>query len=248
MASHSARNTPPKMMPSMRSTSTPGSTADPSTTSITSTETKEGSLEVISTSAPGPGVSHPELLLASGSVSPIVTSSTGVTKKKVVTITTTTTTNSVDMRHPAIPPIKEEMDMTDLYEVAPEPLAPEDVDDLAMASEAEDLVPARIRSRTTVMRHHSSRKSGGVGNNFQNNSSANARWQHRSHSLPAVHGNFILLREKTSARISTTTMTRLKAKKITKLARTLPHDSPALPCFPKAKEAGFDLTYPGEYI
>lgn len=100
--------------------------------------------------------------------------STAVVTKLTQSSSTFEQVTTSALRHPAIPEsISEEADgLTELYEVMPDLLRPEAV--------VED---QQFKSYTSRVR--------------KEQVTINARWQHRSNSLPATHGNFILLnREK----------------------------------------------------
>jgi hypothetical protein len=106
----------------------------------------------------------------------------------------TSTSSSSSLRHPAIPPIKEEV-LSDLYEVVPDPLEPEE-EAVCMQQAANRQTSSRLRPRTPHQQ--------------QPPSKFGSRWQHRSYSLPAVHGNFILLhRERPSSTAAVSRLSKL---------------------------------------
>ena len=138
----------------------------------------------MSKTPPHSNMDHPELLVIKSKSTTVVNT---VSK-------TETLKSSSSLRHPAmIPPsIQEEENVSDLYELMPERL--------------------ELESEIKALSCSNSRKSNSIKNQA---SSASlkvkcSRWQHRSLSLPAVHGNFILLhREKREPRHITVSNSRL---------------------------------------
>ena len=120
----------------------------------------------MSKTPPHSNMDHPELLVIKNKSTTVVNTVSKTESMK----------SSSSLRHPAmIPPsIQEEENVSDLYELMPERLELE----------------SEIKALSC-----SNRKSNSIKNQA---SSASlkvkcSRWQHRSLSLPAVHGNFILL-------------------------------------------------------
>ena len=124
----------------------------------------------MSKTPPHSNMDHPELLVIKSKSTTVVNTVSNTSK-------TESMKSSSSLRHPAmIPPsIQEELEnVSDLYELMPERLELE----------------SEIKALSC-----SNRKSNSIKNQA---SSASlkvkcSRWQHRSLSLPAVHGNFILL-------------------------------------------------------
>ena len=123
----------------------------------------------MSKTPPHSNMDHPELLVIKSKSTTVVNTVSNTSK-------TESMKSSSSLRHPAmIPPsIQEEENVSDLYELMPERLELE----------------SEIKALSC-----SNRKSNSIKNQA---SSASlkvkcSRWQHRSLSLPAVHGNFILL-------------------------------------------------------
>ena len=124
----------------------------------------------MSKTPPHSNMDHPELLVIKSKSTTVVNTVSNTSK-------TESMKSSSSLRHPAmIPPsIQEEENVSDLYELMPERL--------------------ELESEIKALSCSNSRKSNSIKNQA---SSASlkvkcSRWQHRSLSLPAVHGNFILL-------------------------------------------------------
>ena len=125
----------------------------------------------MSKTPPHSNMDHPELLVIKSKSTTVVNTVSNTSK-------TESMKSSSSLRHPAmIPPsIQEELEnVSDLYELMPERL--------------------ELESEIKALSCSNSRKSNSIKNQA---SSASlkvkcSRWQHRSLSLPAVHGNFILL-------------------------------------------------------
>ena len=124
----------------------------------------------MSKTPPHSNMDHPELLVIKSKSTTVVNTVNNTSK-------TESMKSSSSLRHPAmIPPsIQEEENVSDLYELMPERL--------------------ELESEIKALSCSNSRKSNSIKNQA---SSASlkvkcSRWQHRSLSLPAVHGNFILL-------------------------------------------------------
>ena len=141
----------------------------------------------MSKTPPHSNMDHPELLVIKSKSTTVVNTVNNTSK-------TESMKSSSSLRHPAmIPPsIQEELEnVSDLYELMPERLELE----------------SEIKALSC-----SNRKSNSIKNQA---SSASlkvkcSRWQHRSLSLPAVHGNFILLhRERREPRHITVSNSRL---------------------------------------
>ena len=135
----------------------------------------------MSKTPPHSNMDHPELLVVKSKSTTVVNT---VSK-------TETLKSSSSLRHPAmIPPsIQEEENVSDLYE----------------------LMPERLELESEIKVLSCNRKSNSIKHQAASSLKVKcSRWQHRSLSLPAVHGNFILLhREKREPRHITVSNSRL---------------------------------------
>ena len=122
----------------------------------------------MSKTPPHSNMDHPELLVIKSKSTTVVNTVSNTSK-------TESMKSSSSLRHPAmIPPsIQEEENVSDLYE----------------------LMPERLELESEIKVLSCNRKSNSIKNQAASSSLKVkcSRWQHRSLSLPAVHGNFILL-------------------------------------------------------
>ena len=131
------------------------------------------------------------------------------------------TGNRGQLRHPDIPSIQEEDSarLSDFYEVAPPALEVEETEDneayfsgLGADGGSGSLGKLVIGSQNSVKNPSSllaaSRSHQPINSKPEKFENSASRWRHRSMSLPAVHGNFILLNRVKVAGASTTTNSR----------------------------------------